>query len=130
MSLTHAVAVRTAVANLITAAINAGSVGPAGTLEFATSPAFTTILATLTFSATAFGAASNGIATANPIAPDTAADATGVCGAFRIKDRDGNEVLRGTVSPMGGGGDIQLSSVNISVGDTVSLTSLIYTACP
>lgn len=130
MSLTHTAAVRSAIADLVTAAINAGSVGPAGTLEFATNSSFATILAVLTFSATAFGAASAGVATANAITADTAADATGTCTAFRIKNRDGTEVLRGTVTAMGGGGDIQLSSVAISAGDIVSLTSLVYTACP
>ena len=43
-----------------------------------------TLLATLTFNATAFGAASSGVATANAIVSDTSADATGTVTWARI----------------------------------------------
>ena len=43
-----------------------------------------TLLGTLTFSATAFGPAATGVATANAITSDTNADASGVAGYFRV----------------------------------------------
>ena len=130
MAITHSTAVRNALADLVTAAINVGSADATGDLQIATSGAFTTVLATLLFSATAFAAAAAGVATANAVTADSNAAATGTAANFRIRDRDNTEVLRGTVTATGGGGDIQLSSTSITAGDTVSLTSLTYTAAP
>jgi len=128
MALTHVAAIRNSLADLVVDAIDVGSTDASGDLQIATSTAFSTILATLVFSATAFGAASGGTATANAITADTNAANSGTAAAFRIRDRNNAEVLRGTVSATGGGGDIQLSSTSITAGDTVSITSLTYTA--
>jgi hypothetical protein len=130
MALTHVTALRNSLADLIADAIDVGSTDANGDLQIATSSAFTTILATLQFANPAFGAASGGTATANAIAADTNAANTGTASNFRIRDRNNTEVVRGTVSATGGGGDIQLSSTSITATDTVSITSLTYTASP
>lgn len=129
MSLTHVTAIRNSLADLVVDAIDAGTTDPSGDLQFATA-AFAIILATLTFSNPAFGNAAAGIATAAAITADLNAAGTGVAVVFRIRDRDNNEVLQGSVSSTGGGGDIQLSSTTINPADTVSITSMTYVASP
>jgi hypothetical protein len=130
MAITHSTAIRNALADLVVDAVDVGSADATGDLQIATSSAFTTILATLLFSAPAFGGAVAGVATAAAVTADTNAANNGTAANFRIRDRDNTEVLRGTVTATGGGGDIQLSSTSITAGDTVSLTSLTYTAAP
>lgn len=128
MALTHVSTLRNQLADLVVDAIDVGSTDANGDLQIATSSAFSTILATLQFANPAFGAASGGVATANAIAADTNAANSGSAANFRIRDRNNAEVLRGTVSVPGGGGDIQLSSTGIVAGDTVSLSAMTYTA--
>lgn len=122
-AVTHSTAVRNVLADAVVDAIDAGA--SAGTLEFHTSGDVE--VATLTFSDPAFGAASSGTATANAITSDTSATG-GTIAKFVVKDSDGNTIFAGSVTATGGGGDITLSSVVISAGQTVSLTSLTYTA--
>ncbi len=125
MSVSHPSAVRTAVADLVVDRVDAGA-GP-GVLEFQTAGGVE--VATLTFSDPAFGNASSGVAAANAITPDTNA-AGGTIAKAVIKDSNGTEVLACSVTATGGGGDITLSSVVISAGQTVSLSSLSYAAMP
>lgn len=69
-------------------------------------------------------AAGNGVITANPITQDSAADATGTASFYRIYKADGTTpVLQGTVTATGGGGDLELNTVNIVVGGPVAVTS-------
>jgi len=124
MALVHVTAVRNTLTDAVVDAIDVGA-GSNGTLEFQTSGDVE--VATLNFAATAFGAASGGTATAAAIADDTNATG-GTIAKFVIKDADGSEVYRGTVTATSGGGDIELSSLAITAGDTVSLTSLTYSA--
>ncbi len=85
-----------------------------------------TLLATLRLNATAFGAASGGVITANAITADTNAAASGTAGYFRILKSDGTSALfDGTVGTSGA--DLNLNSVAISAGATVSVTSLTIT---
>lgn len=123
MAVTHPTAVRNAIADLVVDRIDAGA--GAGTLEFQT--AGSVEVATLTFSDPAFGAASGGTATASAITSDTSAtgNASAVTKAV-IKDSTGTEVLTCAVGTSGS--DINLSSTTIGAGDTVSLSSLTYTA--
>lgn len=130
MALTHVTAIRNSLADLVVDALDLGSTDATGDIQIATSTAFSTILATLTFANPAFGSATGGTATANAIVSDTNAANTGTAASFRLRDRNNAEVLRGTVTATGGGGDIQLSSTSITAGDTVSITSLTYTASP
>jgi hypothetical protein len=84
-----------------------------------------TLLATLTFSATAFGAASNGVATANAITSDTSADATGTAAWARIANGAGTTQMDVTVGTSGE--DINFNTVSFVSGATVAITSLTYT---
>ena len=85
-----------------------------------------TLLAELRWNATAFGAASNGVATANAITSDTSADATGTATWFRALKSDGTTVVfDGSVGTSGA--DLNLNSTAISAGATVSVTAFTYT---
>lgn len=123
MAVTHPTAVRNAIADLVVDRIDAGP--GAGTLEFQTSGDVE--VATLTFSDPAFGSASSGTATASAITSDTSATG-GTIAKARAKDSTGTEVFACSVTATGGGGDIQLSSVSVSSGQTVAVSSLTYTA--
>jgi hypothetical protein len=87
-----------------------------------------TLLATLTFSATAFAASTdNGeggaTATANAIAPETNAPATGTAGYFRAVQNDGTTVIfQGTVGVSDA--DLNLSTVSITIGGQVAVLGL------
>ena len=84
-----------------------------------------TLLATLTFSATAFGAAANGVATAAAITSDTSADATGTAAWARIASGAGTTQLDVTVGTTGE--DINFNTVSFVSGATVAITALTYT---
>lgn len=82
-------------------------------------------LAELTFSDPAFGNAANGVATANAITADSAADATGTAAWFRVVDSDGNTVYDGTVGTSGA--DLNLNTTSIVANAEVAVSSLTYT---
>jgi hypothetical protein len=85
-----------------------------------------TLLAELRWNATAFGAASSGVATANAITADTSADNTGTATWFRALKSDGTTVVfDGSVGTSGA--DLNLNSTAISAGATVSVTAFTYT---
>lgn len=121
MAITLPTASRNTLIDALFDLIDAGT--GAGTLLIGTT-AMGTTLATLTFSDPAFGAASGGVATASAITSDTSAAATGTAAACRFQDSDSTAVLDGSVTATSGGGDIELSSVSITAGDTVSISSL------
>lgn len=121
MALTHATAVRNTLADAINTAANAG----AGAAQLVIMTSADVEVATLTMSDPAFGAATSGSITANAIADDTNATG-GTAALFKVTDSAGAEVYRGTVGTSGA--DLNLSSVTIGAGDTVSVTSLVYTA--
>ena len=85
------------------------------------------LLAQLTFSATAFGAAANGVATAAAITDDSSADATGTATWARwiANGGAGVTVLDCTVGTSGA--DINLNTTSIVVGAAVSITALTVT---
>jgi hypothetical protein len=123
MAVTHPVLVRTGIADFVVDQLDEGT--PPGTLVFQTSG--DAEVATLTFSTTAFGAASSGVATAASITSDTSATG-GTVAKARLKNAAGTDKIICSVTATGGGGDIELSSVSISAGQTVSVSSLTYTA--
>lgn len=85
-----------------------------------------TLLAQLTMAATAFGAASSGVATAGTITADSSADATGTATFFRVLGSNGTTVVfQGTVGTSGA--ELNLNSVSIVTGGNVAVTSLTYT---
>lgn len=121
MAITHTTAVRNGIADYVVDSVDTGG---AGTLEFQTSGDVE--VATLTFSGTAFGAASGGVATAASITSDSSATG-GTVAKFVIKNGFGTTILSGTAGDVGTE-DIVLSSATIGAGDTVSCSSLTYTA--
>ena len=85
-----------------------------------------TLIATLTPTATV-GTESGGVITFDAIAEDSGADATATAGWARILDRDREEAVYLTITQIGGGGDLQLSSVDIITGLPVNITSGVIT---
>jgi len=120
MAIIHSTTIRNGIANLVVDAIDAGG---AGSLEFQTSGDVE--VATLPFGATAFGAASAGTATANAVTSDTSATG-GTAAKFVVKSGAAATIFSGAVATSGS--DINLSSLSIGSGDTVSLSSLTYSA--
>jgi hypothetical protein len=126
MAITHATALRDTLCN---AAVDAIDAGGTGTLLFktGTTPGAGDEVATLTFSATAFGASSSGTATAAAITSDT--DATGgTVGHWEIRNGSATPIIFGLAGTTGS--DINLSSLTVGAGDTVSISALTYTAAP
>lgn len=84
------------------------------------------LLAELTFSTTAFGAASSGTITANPITSATAI-ASGTASWFRAVKSDGSTVVfDGSAGTSGC--NLNLSSTAVQAGGNVAVSSLTYTA--
>lgn len=90
-----------------------------------------TLLATLTFSDPAFGAASDGnpggLLTASAITSDSSADATGTAAWFRIRatGTGADDVADGDVGTSGA--DLNLNTTSITSGSAVSITSMTVT---
>ena len=124
MAVTHPTAVRNDIADLVVDKIDTGG---AGTIQFQDGGQSDSDIATLTFSATAFGAASNGVATAAAITDDTDCNAGSVT-KFTVFSGAGTALFTGSVTATGNGGDIILSSTAIGAGDTISISSLTYEA--
>lgn len=114
------VAINTAVNALLTLL----NVGGAGSIKLRTGA--DAIISTNPYSATAYAAAVNRVATANAITDDT--NAVGGLAAIATNE-DGNnlEVFRGTVTGTGGGGDVEISNTTVNAGDTVQFTAATYT---
>jgi hypothetical protein len=122
---------RNAAVDAITALINAGG---AGTIKIYTGSQPTnpqtalgaqTLLGTLTFSATSFGAGSTGVATANAITQDSAADATGTATWARIASGGAATVFDCDVNTSGA--TINLNTVSIVAGGPIQITSFTLT---
>lgn len=83
------------------------------------------LLATLTFSATAFGSAANGVATANAITSDSSIDATNTAAWARIANGSGTTQMDVTVGTSGE--DINFNTVSFVSGASCAITALTYT---
>lgn len=126
MAVTHSTAARNAATDAVTALI-----GTSGNLVFRLSGTVGspgTAVATLPLSATAFGASSSGTATANAITSDTSATgnaspvATGT-----LETSGGTVVIHFAVAASGS--DVNMTNgLTVANGDTVSCSSLTYTA--
>jgi len=126
MSVTHSTAARNAATDAVTALI-----GASGKLKFRTAGTIGapgTAVATLSLSATAFAASSGGTATANAITSDTnaAGNASAVATAS-LETSGGTLVIHCAVAASAS--DINMSNgLTVAAGDTVSCSSLTYTA--
>ena len=125
MAVTHPTLVRTGIADFVVDQIDEGT--PQGTLVYQTSGDVE--VATLTFANPAFGAAAVGTATAGAIVSDTNATG-GTIAKARFKNNAGTDKVLCSVTGTGGGGDIELSSVVISAGQTVATSDLTYSGPP
>lgn len=127
MAVTHSTAARNAATDAVTALI-----GASGRLVFRISPSTVaspgTAAATLLLSATAFGAASSGTATANAITSDTNATGNASPVAFAtLQTSGGTVVIQCQVAASAS--DINMTNgLTVAAGDTVSCSSLTYTA--
>ncbi|MGQ3486134.1 hypothetical protein [Roseovarius pacificus] len=122
MTTTISAAARNAACNAIVDLIDQGSTDANGDLVIQTSG--DAEVATLALSDPAFGNAAAGVATANPISDDS--NATGGTAAnFILRDKDNTEVMRGLCGISSA--ELNLSSLSIGSGDTVSVSSLTAT---
>ena len=119
MAVTHPTATRNGIADYVVDQLDSGTIEirSSGDVE----------IATLTFGATAFGAAAAGVATANSITDDTNATG-GTAAKCALINSGATDIVLGSVTATGGGGDIELSSTTVGASDTVSISSLTYTA--
>jgi hypothetical protein len=89
-----------------------------------------TLLGTCTFSATAFGAASTGVATAAAITSDTNADASGDAGYFRVYKGAGADtaaLFQGTAGNSGDTPDMTFDNKSIVAGGTIAISAFTVT---
>lgn len=101
------------------------AIGASGKLEIGTT-AMGTVLATITLDATA-GTASAGVLTFSGFPKsDTSADATGTAAAARIRTSGNTDIVTGLTVGLSAS-DINLDSLSITVGQTVTITSATIT---
>jgi hypothetical protein len=92
-----------------------------GSAPGAGSAASGTVLATLTLPVDAFNAAASRQKTITASFQDTSADATGTAGHWRLVNSGGTRILEGSVGV--GSGELQLSTLSIIAGGTVTITA-------
>lgn len=128
MAVTHSSTARDAATNAVVDLLD----GASSKLKFRISPSTVgspgTAAATLTFSTPAFGASSSGTATAGAITSDTNATGNASAVAFASLETSGGTIhIHCAVAASAS--DINLSNgLTINAGDTVSCSSLTYTA--
>jgi len=125
MTVSFSTAVKNSRANERVDAVDLGSTNPYGQLWM--KDALDNVLSIHNFSDPAFGAAADGAAIADTIADGTGL-LTGSCTNFDVVDKDESVCWSGTVTAVGGGGDLEsdTSSTVITAGETVSVSSLTY----
>ena len=108
---------RNDMADAITAAIDTG----AGTATLVIETSGDIEVALFSLQNPSFGNAVAGVITLLGVTLSDTSAAGGEAAQFSIFDRNGTKVLEGTVAVAGG--DLDLSSLSVGVGDTVELTS-------
>lgn len=122
MAVVYSTAVKNSRLTVVRDAIDAGASN--GVLEIGTT-GMGTVLATIPL-ADPSGSVSAGVLSLTMPQSDTNADATGTAAEARIKDSNGTVIVSGlTVGTSGA--NINLSSVGITAGDTVTLNSAAIT---
>lgn len=130
MAVRLAVATRNAMADAVTTRADSGA--GAATIKIYTGPQPATgdtapsgtLLVTFTCSDPSFSAAASGVITLD-ITPAISATgaAAGTAGWFRLESSTPANVVDGSVTATGGGGDLTVDNTSIAVGQTVNLTS-------
>lgn len=124
MAVTHPTAVRTGIADFVVDQIDEGT--PPGLLVFQTSGGAT--VCTVTLNNPAFGAAVNGVATLD-VDPALVSDgaAAGTIAKAEFRNAAGTAKILGACGTSGS--DINIpGGLTLAEGDTVTVTSLTYTA--
>lgn len=115
-----------AVANLVDADVGAGTIQLRSGAQPATAndPASGTLLATFTLADPAWSGPVAGVMTLDttPVLSTTGVAAANA-GWFRMLDNSGDTILDGSATVTGGGGDLELNTIAISIGLTVEITS-------
>ena len=89
-------------------------------------PGAAALLATLTLAKPSAPWAVNGVLTLNPI-PQANASGSGAAAWVRLADSAGNTVADGDVTASGGGGTLELNTVNLVAGAPVLITAFTFT---
>lgn len=124
MAVTYTTAVKNARMDAVAAQIDGGS--GAGVLQIGTT-SMATVLAEFTLNDPCAAAASGGVLTLSGFPKsDTSANNTGTAAAARIRDSNGTDIITGlTVGTSGS--DINLDSVSVTAGQTVTINSATIT---
>lgn len=124
MAIVYTTAVKNARLDAVTAQIDAGA--GAGVLQIGTT-GMASILAEITLNDPSAASASGGVLTFSGFPKsDTSANNTGTAAEARIRDSNGVDIITGlTVGTTGS--DINLDSVSITSGQTVTITSATIT---
>jgi hypothetical protein len=119
MAVNYSASLKSARMAAVITAVDAGA-GP-GTLEIC-SAGYAAVLATIALADPSFSESGGVITMAGVPRSDNSADNTGTAAAARIKDSNGNIVVSGLTVDIGTG-DIQLSSMAIVAGQSVTITA-------
>lgn len=124
MAVTHAAGVRDDLATVVRSAHDVGS--GAAVLQIRES---TTVIIEFPLGDPAFGAPASAIIALNgtPIEVNAEDSSAGVDN-FVTRDKDGTQVLAGSVTAVGMGGDIEVTNINIADLQDCSIDSLTYEA--
>ncbi len=114
---------RNALADAIDASVNNGTTETGGKLVIETTADAEVSLHR--FTATAFGVAAAGVISCNGLPIDDTSAAGGTAAQYSVFDRDNLKLWEGVVGVTGD--DLDLSSLSVGVGDTVSLTAFTVT---
>ena len=120
MAVTH----DTSTKNLIADAVCGANLDGGGSLVLLTAADLD--VATITLDADAFAAAVAGEADANSFPKEDVVDNAGTISKFELRDSGSTARVFGTVTVVGGGGDIELSSLTYVVGEIIRINSLTY----
>ena len=123
MAITKTTEAQNAACDAIVDLLDEGNQAPGGNLSIYNSDS--TKLASLRLSYPAFGDSADGTATANSIT-DSVGLTDGTAATFSFENRDGTAVWSGIVSLAGGGGDMELNSLDIHTDTTVAVSSVNY----
>lgn len=118
--------VRNGIANYVVDLIDTGSADGAGDIVIMNISE--TILCIVELNNPAFQAASAGVATVSAGTYSGTVTTPGTAALVAARNRDNNEVFRGTVGTTGSGSALELSSLTLGGGDTITINSFTYTA--
>jgi len=124
MTINHGASTRNTLADATADAHDVGS----GTAVLQVRDASNVVLVEFPLPNPAFGAASSGTVALLGVPIEVYAVATGTATNFVTRDRNGTQILSGTVTVTGGGGDLTVSSVTIASGQRVGINPFSYSA--